>query len=476
VVDECTADPIPGIVTRAAATDGGVGLLLVDQAEEYLSLFAWADPTQTHMPLPRSRGGPTVLPRAISVLPRDAGEALIRDFMQPRATVALVDLGEAVASALLKNEVWAEKGVVHLVDRTPDRSIGGRQCWSFTTIEVEMPAAATDWYDFYRGICYADSDLFEIWTPLHAYLTQVLVLPVADKLPIPGAALALEGIARDAETGRPVANAILNLQPGGLRATTDASGFYSFDSVDLHCGGFRAIRLVACCGGYVRTCLCGDELALELGVRNQLDVVLRPRPTSVVRPDPGSPPTTPSDAVAAVYVEIYGDLADDIPDLRPDTPLFRFENRSSTAIYITEIEMTVGDTAYTFDTFIEKKGSMDSQLLDPDTNFEGGMRSSRFLVVFPGSPRYTAPGGARFGPWDVLEAKTDIDPGSLDQIKTVNFATVLYNNGPSPNAELTVRFSDGTTLSGSWPDNGDTAVADDFVLDFEHSMFLTTDG
>ncbi|MHC5032964.1 MAG: hypothetical protein ACYTGU_19125 [Planctomycetota bacterium] len=57
----------------------------------------------------------------------------------------------------------------------------------------------------------------------------------------------------------------------------------------------------------------------------------------------------------------------------------------------------------------------------------------------------------------------------------MNFATILYNNGPSPNAELTVRFSDGTTLSGTWPDNGDTVVADDYVLDFEHSMLLTTD-
>ena len=253
VLDECTADPIPGIVTRGAETDGGVGLLLVDQAGEYLSMFAWADPAETQMRLPRARGGPAVLPRAISVLPSEAGGALIRDFMQPRATVALVDLGEAVASALLENEAWAEKGVVHLVDRTPDRSVCGRQCWSFTTFEVEMPAAATDWYEFYRGICYAYSDLFEIWTPLHPYLTQVLVLPVADKLPVPGATLTVEGIARDAETGRPVANATLNLQPGGLRATTDASGFFSFDSVDLHCGGFRAVRLVACCTALIRS-------------------------------------------------------------------------------------------------------------------------------------------------------------------------------------------------------------------------------
>jgi hypothetical protein len=480
VVDECTADPIPGIVTRGAATDGGVGLLLVDQAGEYLSMFAWADPTQTQMPLPRSRGGPTVLPRAISVLPSDAGEALIRDSMQPRATVALVDLGDAVARTLLENEAWAENGVVHLVDRTPDRAVAGRQCWSFTTFEVEMPTAATDWYEFYRGICYADADLFEIWTPLHPYLTQVLVLPVADKLADPGAALTLEGIARDAETGRPVANVSLNLQPGGLRATTDASGFYSFGSIDLHCGGFRAIRLVACCGGYVRTCLCGDELALELGVRNQLDVVLRRQPKPVVTPDPTSPSPTPSKPVAAVFVEIFGDTPDHLNRLRPDQPSFRIENRSSTGIDIIEIEMTIGDTAYHFDAFYNTleetltNGPMDIQLLEPDTDAEGGARTSRFLVVFPGSSSYVGSGGAPFMPRDVLECQVDVDPNYRDDPR-VNFATILYNNGPSPNAELTVRFSDGTTLSGTWPDNGDTVVADDYVLDFEHSMLLTTD-
>jgi hypothetical protein len=475
VVDECTADPIPGIVTRAAATDGGLGLLLVDQAGEYLSMFAWADPTQTQMHLPRLRGGATVLPEAISVLPSDAGEALIRDFMHPRATVALADLGEAVASALL-NEAWAEKGVVHLVDRTPDRAVCGRQCWSFTTFEVEMPATATDWYDFYRGICYADSDLFEIWTPLHPYLTQVLVLPVADKLPVPGATLGLEGIARDAETGLPVAGATLDLHPGGLRATTDASGFFSFDSVDLHCGGFRAIRLVACCGGYVRTCLCGDELALEVGVRNQLDVVLRRQPKPVVTPDPTSPPPTPSDAVAAVFVEMFGDCYGDASRTREELPLIRIENRSSTGIDITEIEMTVGDPAYNFDVFLKDKGPMDFQLLEPDTlHGNPSVRSHRFLVVFPGSSRYTAPGGVRFEPWDVLECRADIDPNYRDSTR-FNFAKILYNNGPSPNSELTVRFSDGTTLSGTWPDNGDTVVfGDQSYCDLENSMFLTTD-
>lgn len=478
VVDECTADPLPGIVTRGAATDGGVGLLFVDQAGEYLSTFAWADQAETQMRLPRTRGGPAVLPRAISVLPSEAGGALIRDFMQPRATVALVDLGEAVANALLENEAWAEKGVVHLVDRAPERSVCDRQCWSFTTFEVEMPAAATDWYEFYRGICYADSDLFEIWTPLHPYLTQVLVLPVADKLPVPGAALALEGIARDAETGRPVAGATLDLQPGGLRATTDASGFFSFDSIDLHCGGFRAVQLVACCGGYVRTCLCGDELALELGVRNQFDVVLRRQPKPVVTPDPTGSPTTPSGAVAAVFVEIWG-CGTVFPggggSGRPDVPHYRIENRSSIGIDIVEIEMTVGDTpTYAFDTFYKDGGPMDFELLDPDQVHNSGY-SSRFLVVFPGSSRYTASVGARFKPWEVLECRTDVDPCCRDD-PTPNFRTILYNNGPSPNAELTVRFSDGTTLSGTWPDNGDTVAAGDWdALVLEHSMLLTTD-
>ena len=113
------------------------------------------------------------------------------------------------------------------------------------------------------------------------------------------------------------------------------------------------------------------------------------------------------------------------------------------------------------------------QLLEPDTD-QGAARTSRFLVVFPGSSAYTAPGGARFEPREVFDFMTDVDPNYKDSTN-LSFATVLYNNGPSPNSELTVRFSDGTTLSGTWPDNGDTVTADDNVLDFEQSMFLTTD-
>jgi len=206
-----------------------------------------------------------------------------------------------------------------------------------------------------------------------------------------------------------------------------------------------------------------------VGTLNHLDVVLRPPRASAPTPIPPGPPPTASDPVAAVFVEIWGS-AD-----RPDVPHCRIENRSSTGIDIVEIEMTVGDApTYAFDTFYKDGGPMDFELLDPD-QVHNSWWSSRFLVVFPGSSLYTASGGARFRPWDVLECRADVDPCCRDNA-TVNFRTILYNNGPSPNAELTVRFSDGTTLSGTWPDNGDTVAAGAWnALVLEHSMFLTTD-
>jgi hypothetical protein len=123
-----------------------------------------------------------------------------------------------------------------------------------------------------------------------------------------------------------------------------------------------------------------------------------------------------------------------------NVPTVSLENLSTLAD-ITEFTMTIGNTAYNFDSASNVVvGSVDSYaLVTPDTNSSGGVRSNFVNYTFSG-----------FDPGEVFKFDTDVDRDNSNTSE--NYTKVLFNNGAAPNSQLTVVFSDGSTLIGTLPD------------------------
>ena len=116
-----------------------------------------------------------------------------------------------------------------------------------------------------------------------------------------------------------------------------------------------------------------------------------------------------------------------------NVPTLTFENLSDDAT-ISSLSITIGNTAYDWDGVRDITGDdISYTLITPDYNLNGGLRSSVIQFTFSG-----------FDAGESFSFEADVD-----QYANVvrNFEYVLFNNGSSDNALITVTFSDGTVLS-----------------------------
>lgn len=109
----------------------------------------------------------------------------------------------------------------------------------------------------------------------------------------------------------------------------------------------------------------------------------------------------------------------------------------STTDSIVKVTITIGDTAYHFDS-VNLAG--DATIVQPD-NANGGLRSEVSEVTF-----------SSFGPGEFRNFPWDIDPDSGDS-GCCRVSGVLINNGAVPNATVTVDFSSGQQFVYSLPDS-----------------------
>lgn len=122
-----------------------------------------------------------------------------------------------------------------------------------------------------------------------------------------------------------------------------------------------------------------------------------------------------------------------------NVPTVKLTN-TSTLEQITEFTLTIGNTGYNFDALYQVVHNVGGYtLLSPDSNSGGGARSNVDHVTFTG-----------FDPNEYFQFGTDIDIDNSDTGE--DYRTVMFNNGSNPNAVLTVKFSNGETLTQTLPD------------------------
>ncbi len=110
---------------------------------------------------------------------------------------------------------------------------------------------------------------------------------------------------------------------------------------------------------------------------------------------------------------------------------------TSTSASITQVKITIGDTAYNFDS-VNLAG--DATVLQPD-HMNGLVRSDLTDVTF-----------TSFGAAEIRNFPWDIDPDTGDD-SCCGVSGVLINNGAAPNAVMTVYFSTGQQLVYELPDS-----------------------
>jgi hypothetical protein len=125
-------------------------------------------------------------------------------------------------------------------------------------------------------------------------------------------------------------------------------------------------------------------------------------------------------------------------DGNSNVPTFTLTNTGS--IDITGYSLTIGDLNYNWDAAYHESGdSVGWTLTTGDTNDGGGTRVDMFEYAF-----------TSFNPGYIFTHQADID---IDSSNTgENYRTVLFNNGSSDNALLTVSFLNAGPLSMALPD------------------------
>ena len=173
--------------------------------------------------------------------------------------------------------------------------------------------------------------------------------------------------------------------------------------------------------------------------------------------------------VAALAVGLFASSADaglisyDLELANPATSIFRLQNTSpDSSAEITGMHVTIGDTAYNFDlltgfsALIDTGAPIVSTLVTPDL-VQDGIRADEFELSFTG-----------FGQGDRFQFQADLD---LDNINTPeDFRSIYFNNGPAPNAVVSVSFVSGAEsgiLSLTLPD--DPLINDPQVFNYSVS-------
>ena len=109
-------------------------------------------------------------------------------------------------------------------------------------------------------------------------------------------------------------------------------------------------------------------------------------------------------------------------------------------INITGYSLTIGNFDYNWDAAYHESGSpVGWTLTTGDTNDGGGTRVNMFEYAF-----------TSFNPANNFTHEADIDIDSQNTVE--NYRTVLFNNGNSDNAFLTVSFLNAGSLSMALPD------------------------
>jgi hypothetical protein len=127
-----------------------------------------------------------------------------------------------------------------------------------------------------------------------------------------------------------------------------------------------------------------------------------------------------------------------------NTPTLRVTNTSSGMLQLTEFEVTIGDTAFNFDsvTDIVAPAGTGVTLESPDDNDSGGVRADLVRLAF-----------TAFDPGESVTFVVDIDRDDSNTLES--FRRVLFNNGDAPNAVATA-FSGDESCSVTLGDADDS--------------------
>jgi hypothetical protein len=122
-------------------------------------------------------------------------------------------------------------------------------------------------------------------------------------------------------------------------------------------------------------------------------------------------------------------------------PRFVLTNNAMSSFDITSFNVTVGDTAFNWDSaFNIIDSGTGFTLISPDTDSTGGLRDDNLSFLF-----------TDFQPGEVFEFSGDLDPDSFNFVEDLR--TVMFNNGVgTPNSVVTVGFSNSLSLSFTFPD------------------------
>lgn len=133
-------------------------------------------------------------------------------------------------------------------------------------------------------------------------------------------------------------------------------------------------------------------------------------------------------------------------------PYFWLQNTSDD-LSITHLSLTIGDTAYNWDSVNYITSSMDASdytLLTPDSNADGGLRSDLISFDF-----------TDFAPNDYFQFRGDVDKDNANTSE--DFNTVMFNNGDSiENALLSVYF-------------GSYMLSNDFTDDYTRNTVISVE-
>jgi hypothetical protein len=111
---------------------------------------------------------------------------------------------------------------------------------------------------------------------------------------------------------------------------------------------------------------------------------------------------------------------------------------------IAEFDLTIGDTNFNFDSagVIFRSSGVSETLISPDFDFGGGVRSDTVSYLF-----------TSFDPANLLQSQVDVDIDNFNSAE--DYRQILFDlNGSdsSDNAQVTIKFTSGRTLSGLLPD------------------------
>jgi len=126
-------------------------------------------------------------------------------------------------------------------------------------------------------------------------------------------------------------------------------------------------------------------------------------------------------------------------------------SNTSTSALITNVTLTIGDTAFSYDLVNIADGGLNGVTLISPDRVNGSLTTKLVQIAF-----------SSFDPGAFANFPFDIDDDANSGLACCGVSGVLFNNGALPNAVLTVDFSTGHQVVFTIPDS-QTAFDDPFV-------------